>query len=197
MFTGIISHTGRFVSYQQGRKEMRIAVPDEFLQLDLGESVSVNGACLSIVEKSSGEVSFNLSEETIQKTNLASCRRGDLVNLEKPLSLSSLLSGHLVSGHIDRTEKVQRIISRQSGIQMAFSLSPEIRSFLIPKGSIAVNGVSLTISSIERSIFEVSVIPITLKNTNLKGLKRGDVVNVECDIIGKYLYNWMLNQKSR
>ena len=108
MFTGIISHIGRFVAYRRGRQEIVIEASSEVLQLNIGESLAVNGVCLSLIKKEKTQASFSLSGETLQKTNLGACRRGDILNLERPLTLSAPLSGHLVSGHIDGTEKLLR-----------------------------------------------------------------------------------------
>lgn len=191
MFTGIISHLGRFTTYRVGKEEMIIEAPEKILGLDLGASVNINGVCLSIIRKESKQVTFNLSEETLKKTTLGNCRRGDRLNLELPLTLSTPLSGHLVSGHIDRTEKVLRTITKKGGKRIGFSLSPEIRPFFIPKGSCAINGISLTVAALTATSFDVEVIPITLEETNLCDLKRGDTVNVESDMIGKYVYNWI------
>jgi riboflavin synthase len=191
MFTGIISHCGRFIAYRHGVEEMVIEAPEEILGLDIGASVSINGVCLSIIRKESNQVTFNLSEETLKKTNLGRCHRGDRLNLEVPLTLSTPLSGHLVSGHIDRTERVLRILTKKGGKRIGFSLSPEIRPFFIPKGSCAINGVSLTIAELSATSFEVEVIPISLETTNLGDLKRGETVNVESDMVGKYVYNWI------
>jgi riboflavin synthase len=195
MFTGIISHTGRFVAYRQGRQEIVIEASSEILQPNTGESLAVNGVCLSLIKKRKNQASFNLSGETLQKTNLGACRRGDILNLERPLTLSTPLSGHLVSGHIDGTEKVLRITTRNKETRMTFSLSPGIRPYFVEKGSVAVNGVSLTLAEVKPSSFEVVIIPITLESTNLSALKRGNSVNVESDMIGKYVYNLLLQKR--
>ncbi len=195
MFTGIISHIGRFVAYRRGRQEIVIEASSEVLQLNIGESLAVNGVCLSLIKKEKTQSSFSLSGETLQKTNLGACRRGDILNLERPLTLSTPLSGHLVSGHIDGTEKLLRITTRNEETRMTFSLSPGIHPYFVEKGSVAVNGVSLTLAEVKPSSFEVVIIPITLENTNLSALKRGDSVNVESDIIGKYVYNLLLQKR--
>lgn len=195
MFTGIINHLGLFKGYRQGKKEIVIEAPTLPPEIEIGESLAVNGVCLSLTKKERHTLFFDLSQETLKKTNLGSLRPGIRLNLELPLTPSSLLSGHLVTGHIDSQGKVLKIIEKKPGKRMNISFPPELRSYLIPKGSIAVNGVSLTIASHGLSSFEVELIPITLKNSNLGELKRGDGVNLECDIIGKYVYNWISQKK--
>ncbi|MCJ7681896.1 MAG: riboflavin synthase [Candidatus Aminicenantes bacterium] len=190
MFTGIIRHLGRFEAYHNSKRELEISAPDGAVSLPLGESLAVNGVCLSIAAADRGHLVFNLSPETLIKTNLGRLRRGDRLNLELPLTLQTPLSGHLVSGHIDGVEKVLQISSGGGGKRFRFTLSETIGPFVIPKGSVAVNGISLTVAGLDRHFFEVEVIPITLQDTNLNDLKRGDQVNVESDMIGKYVYNW-------
>lgn len=195
MFTGIINHLGLFKGYRQGRKEIVIEAPSLSSPIEIGESVAVDGVCLSLVKKEKHTFFFNLSPETLQKTNLGSLRPGERLNLELPLTPSSLLSGHLVTGHIDSRGKVLKTIDKKPGKRMTISFPPELGKYFIPKGSVAVNGVSLTVASLGLSSFEVELIPITLKNSNLGNLKRGDEVNIECDTIGKYVYNWISQEK--
>lgn len=195
MFTGIINHLGLFKGYRQGKKEIIIESPTLSSEIEIGESLAVNGVCLSLTKKEKHTLFFDLSQETLKKTNLGSLRPGIRLNLEPPLTPSSLLSGHLVTGHIDSRGKVLKIIEKKPGKRINISFPPELRNYLIPKGSIAANGVSLTIASLGLSSFEVELIPITLKNSNLGELKRGDEVNLECDIIGKYVYNWISQKK--
>jgi len=196
MFTGIIKHLGLFKAYRQGQKEIIIEAPSLSPDLEIGESVAVNGVCLSLAKKDKLTFFFNLSPETLQKTNLSSLRPGKRLNLELPLTPSSLLSGHLVTGHIDSQGKVLKITEKRPGKRMAISFPPELKKYFIPKGSVALNGVSLTIASLGAYSFEVELIPITLRNSNLGELRRGDAVNIECDIIGKYVYNWISEGKT-
>ena len=194
MFTGIINHLGKFNSYGTAKREIIIEAPTVSTQLSLGDSLAVNGVCLSVLKKNGHLLHFNLSEETLKQTNLDRLRRNDILNLEIPLSLSSLISGHLVTGHIDGVEKVLKIQKRGGGQRITFSLSPKLKPFFVQKGSVAVNGASLTVAEIHLSSFDVELIPITLAQTNIGKLKQGDPVNVESDIIGKYVYNWMFNK---
>jgi len=195
MFNGIINHMGQFKGYRQGKKKIAVEAPTLSSQIEVGESMSVNGVCLSLTGKEKHTLFFDLSQETLQRTNLGSLRASAKLNLELPLTLSSLISGHLITGHVDSRGKVLRIAERRPGKRLAISFPPELRKYLIPKGSVAINGVSLTLASLSPSSLDVELIPITLKNSNLGDLKRGEVVNIECDTIGKYVYNWISQGK--
>lgn len=195
MFTGIIHHSGVFKGFRLGKKEMAVEAPTIPSQLEIGESVNVNGICLSLIRKENRILFYNLSQETLQRTTLGSLRPGAVLNLELALTLSSPLSGHLVAGHVDFTAKVLKMVSRKPGKRLTLSLPREFRPYFIPKGSVAVNGVSLTVASLGPSSFDVELIPITLEKSNLTGLRTGNAVNVECDMIGKYVYNWITQGK--
>jgi riboflavin synthase len=191
MFTGIIQNMGIFKGYHQGKQEIAVQAPSVASQIELGESLAVNGVCLSLVRKEKEALFFNISQETAKVTTLGSLRHNEKLNLEQPLSLSTPLSGHLLSGHVDFRAKVIKTSERKNGRRLKVSFPPDQRNYFIPKGSVAVNGVSLTIAELGNSWFEVELIPITLKNSNLGDLRTGDSVNVECDMIGKYVYNWI------
>jgi len=191
MFTGIIHHTGLFRGYRQGKKEMAIDALSLSSQISVGESLAVNGVCLTLVRKEKNTLFFNLSQETLQKTDLGSLHPGKQLNLEQPLTLASFISGHLLTGHVDFRGKILKVIERRPGKRISISFPKEFKPYFIPKGSVAVNGVSLTIASLSPSAFEIELIPITLEKSNLGRLRSGDEVNIECDIIGKYVYNWM------
>jgi len=195
MFTGIITHIGSFRDYRTGKREMAIEAGELASLLEIGDSLAVNGVCLSLTRKEKTILCFDLSKETLSRTSFGSLRRGDRLNLELSLTLSSPLSGHLVTGHIDSTGKVMAIQKRGAGKRMTISFPPDLRSFLILKGSVAIDGVSLTIAELKSLSFEVELIPITLNNSNLGLLKPGNIVNIECDMIGKYVYNWLSKTK--
>jgi len=195
MFTGIITHTGLFKGYRLGKKEMTIEAPSIAKHLEIGESISVNGVCLSLTKKEKNSLFFNLSEETLKTTNLWNLKSRERLNLELPLTLSSPLSGHLITGHIDATGKVVKIIEKRKGERVIISFPSELERYFVKKGSVSLNGVSLTIIELKPSAFEVELIPITLSHSNLGNLKRGDTVNIECDMIGKYVYNWLSKER--
>lgn len=196
MFTGIIQEVGKV-------KEISIA-SNPFISVfsekispvaEIGESISVNGVCLSLVKKEKNLLYFDLSKETLKKTNISYLRPSSSVNLERSLTLSTPLGGHLILGHVDGTAKVLSIKKVGYGKRVRFSLSPDLKKWAVEKGSIAVNGVSLTIAELGRNYFEVELIPITLEQTNLGVLKTGDLVNVEMDIIGKYVEKFLEGRK--
>jgi riboflavin synthase len=191
MFTGIISHRGLFRGYRKGRSEMAVEAPGLAAGLAAGESVSVNGVCLTVAGMERDTLRFDLSKETLAKTTLGMLRTGDRLNLELPLTLATPLSGHLVSGHVDGVGRVIRVSSRPPGKRLTISYPAGLRPFLVPKGSVAIDGISLTIASLGPASFEVELIPSTLATTNMGSLKSGARVNLECDMVGKYVYNWL------
>ena len=195
MFTGIINHLGYFKEYSLGKKVLSIEAPTIAPKLETGESLAINGVCLSLIKKEKTILSFNISEETYRHTNLGSLRIKDMLNLELPVTLSTPLSGHLVTGHVDTTGKILKIVSSGKGKRFTFSFPEKLRPFLVPKGSVCINGISLTIADISTLSFDIEIIPITLINSNFGVLKRGSSVNIESDIIGKYVYNWQVKKR--
>lgn len=195
MFTGIINHLGYFKEYSLGKKVLSIEAPTIAPKLETGESLAINGVCLSLIKKEKTILSFNISEETYRHTNLGSVRIKDMLNLELPVTLSTPLSGHLVTGHVDTTGKILKIVSSGKGKRFTFSFPEKLRPFLVPKGSVCINGISLTIADISTLSFDIEIIPITLKNSNFGVLKSGSSVNIESDIIGKYVYNWHVKKR--
>ena len=195
MFTGIITHQGTFAGYRRGRQELVIEAAGLADKIHPGDSLAVNGVCLSLLGAEKGSLRFNLSEETLSLTNLGTLKPRERLNLELPLTLASPLSGHLVAGHVDAVGKILRTAERSPGRRITLSFPREVRPFLVPKGSVAVNGVSLTIASLGPSSMDIELIPLTLAGTNLGGLRAGAAVNLECDIIGKYVYNYLVKDR--
>ena len=191
MFTGIISRQGRFRGYRKGRSEMAVEATGLADKLARGDSVAVNGVCLTLAGMDREVLRFDLSRETLAKSTLGSLKPGGLLNLELPLTLATPLSGHLVSGHVDGVGTVVRASSRPPGRRLSISFPASLRPFLVPKGSVAVDGISLTVASLGPSSFEVELIPMTLEATNMGALRAGARVNLECDLVGKYVYNWL------
>lgn len=195
MFTGIIAYSGRFSGYRQGKNVLALEAPALAGRLAVGGSLAVNGVCLSLVGIDGNRLAFNLSRETLDRTTLGSLRPGAELNLEIPLTLTAPLGGHLVSGHVDFKSRIVRVLPKKPGKRLTFALPRAYRPYFIPKGSVAVNGVSLTVAELGPAAFEVELIPITLDKSNLRSLKAGDEVNVECDMIGKYVYNLLTQTK--
>ncbi len=191
MFTGIIRHLGFLAGYQRNRQVMLIEAPDLPGPLAKGESLAVNGVCLSVEAHERTKLTFHLSAETLERTNLGHLQLKAILNLELPLTLQTPLSGHILTGHVDALGTVLRVERRGPGKRLSLSFPPELQPFLVPKGSIGLNGVSLTVASLSSKSFEVELIPLTLEKTNLGYLRAGDKVNLEGDIIGKYVYNYL------
>jgi riboflavin synthase len=194
MFTGLVEALGRVGAVEtagQGRR-LRVAAPeDPAWQLALGESVAVNGVCLTVVEAGAGRLAFDLAEETLRVTTLGELRTGDPVNLERPLRFDGRLGGHLVLGHVDGIGRVTAVGPEGEGARLEVEVPPGLRPFLIPKGSVAVDGVSLTVAGLADTAFAVALIPHTLEVTTLGQRRPGDPVNLEMDVIGKYVQGFM------
>ena len=161
--------------------------PETGERLSIGASLAVSGVCLTVTERGEDRVTVELSPETLARTTLGGLRRGSEVNLEPPLRMSDPLGGHLVQGHVDGTTEVvdRRDLAEHS--ELAFSIPPQLAPFLVEKGSVTVDGVSLTVSALGSDRFEVALIPHTLEVTTLSNLQPGDRVNLEVDVIGKYV----------
>jgi len=196
MVTGIIHHQGLFKGYRPATEELEVEVQPSFPAPETGESLAVDGVCLSLLRQHGKSLFFNLSGETLARTNLGSRRLGEKLNLELPLTLQTPLSGHLVTGHIDGVGRVLKVVAKPSGRRLTISFPSELRPFFVVKGSVAINGVSLTVAGIRRASFEVELIPLTMVKSNLQSLKPGQTVNLECDIIGKYVYNLLSGGKN-
>jgi riboflavin synthase len=194
MFTGLVEAVGRVGTVEtagQGRR-LRVAAPeDPAWQLALGESVAVNGVCLTVVEAGAGRLAFDLAEETLRVTTLGELRTGDPVNLERPLRFDGRLGGHLVLGHVDGIGRVTAVRPEGEGARLEVDVPPGLRPLLIPKGSVAVDGVSLTVAGLADTAFAVALIPHTLEVTTLGQRRPGDPVNLEMDVIGKYVQGFM------
>lgn len=191
MFTGLIEDVGELVQRRsQGhsaRLVIRTTLPCE--TIDIGDSIAVNGACLTVdgIDAASGRLSFYCLNETLSRTNLAAAGPGAPLNLERALRLGDRLGGHLVAGHVDTTAKVLGIQRREGDIEVRIDAPADLRELLILKGSIAVNGISLTIADLGKASFSVRVIPHTWDATNLRAAAKGIAVNLEGDMVGKFI----------
>lgn len=189
MFSGIIEAVGRVVSFHRSGKGAALVLhaADLKRKLKKGDSVAVNGVCLTVVKKAGANLSFDVSAETLSRTNLSSFRKGSIANLELPVTAETMLSGHFVQGHIEGIGHVTNWIRNGEDVRLFVDLPEDLVPFCVPKGSIAINGVSLTIASQSGLTIGVALIPYTLKHTNLDALNTGDSVNIETDIIGRYV----------
>jgi len=189
MFTGIIQDVGRVKSLRRLGDTARLEAlaPGLSAELQPGDSVAVNGACLTVTGRDGKGFQADLSRETLERSNLGNLSSGDSINLELPLLPTARLGGHFVQGHVDAVAQVIGIERQQAFALFRFSLPAGMRAYVVEKGSIAVDGISLTVSSLGKSFFEVAIIPHTLEHTNLSRRRPGDRVNLECDILAKYV----------
>jgi len=195
MFNGIVYNQGLIKSikknpkYVNGSRVIEISSNISFKNSDIGESVSCDGVCLTLIRIKKKSFLFYLSKETLKRSNFKNAKVGKRINIEKSLHHGKKISGHYVQGHVDTTSVVRNIKIIDRSWNIVFGLEKKYKKFIVEKGSISINGVSLTISKIRANSFQITVIPHTLKLTNLINLKRGDKVNVEFDMVGKYLNN--------
>ncbi len=185
MFTGIIEEVGRVTSVVPER--ITIAASDVLQGMELGASIAVDGACLTIINFNTNSFSVDIMPETSRRTNLGLLSTGDGVNLERPLALGGRLGGHLVQGHVDDTGRVTSVTWDKGAVIIGIEAHPEVRRYTVEKGFIAVDGVSLTIITEDTGSFQVSIVDYTRKHTTLGGQRTGDLVNLEVDIIAKYV----------
>jgi riboflavin synthase len=193
MFTGIVEGVGKVTGAQRKGDLLLLTIvpPAALTDVAVGDSMSVNGACLTVRALSHGAFETDCSPETLQRTNLGSLKPNDEVNLERALQVSDRLGGHLVTGHIDGQGYITEVTRGSGSMTMKMRVPQEIASFLVEKGSVAVEGVSLTVNSIRGVEFQVAVIPHTAQNTTLGRKRAGDQVNIEVDIIGRYVKRFM------
>ena len=185
MFTGIIEEAGKVISAQTG--SLVIAASKVLADLERGGSIDVNGACLTVTDFNSDSFSVDVMPETLKRTNLGLLKVGDSVNLERPVALGGQMGGHLVQGHVDDTGKVISSVWDGEALLLRFEAPPEVMRFIVPKGFIAMDGISLTVTDKEADSFRVSIVDYTRKHTTLGDKKVGDLVNLEADIIAKYV----------
>ena len=185
MFTGIIEEVGRVTLVRYGN--LTIAASGVLQGMEPGGSIAVNGACLTVTELNTNSFSVDIMLETLKRTNLGLLSAGDGVNLERPLALGGRLGGHLVQGHVDDTGKVASVGRDGRAMIIGFETSPEVMRYVVEKGFVAVDGVSLTVVDCDSNSFRVSVVDYTQKHTTLGSRQVGDLVNLEVDIIAKYV----------
>ena len=186
MFTGIISHLGKVDSIKEG--QFTFSAPVSFLKnLKKGSSVAVNGVCLTITSVGKDTFFISLMPETLRRTTLGTLKKGEIVNLELPLSASGRFEGHIVLGHVDGMAEVVDIKREGNSRIFTFKISRQLIRFIVEKGSIAVNGISLTVIEAKDGLFTVGIIPYTWGNTMIRNLKAGDKVDIEVDILAKYV----------
>jgi len=193
VFTGLIIETGAVEELRQlpGITRLSIKTPTIHKEASIGDSIAINGVCLTVVGIAGSILAFELSGETMKSTNMGRLDKGDKVNLEPSLAANGKLGGHFVTGHVDAIGKI--LSKKRSGetIEIEIQAPPEILSFLVDKGSVAIDGISLTVVKVKDNSFTLVIIPHTEKITNLGDRRTGDIINIETDIIGKYVKKFM------
>ena len=189
MFTGIIEGRGKVIKIEYRGQEERVTVglPLHLTEVQVGDSINVNGACLTVVKIKGQVVELDLSRETLERTVLGELREGDQVNLERALKLSDRLGGHIVTGHIDGIGVIVDKRKERDFIQLRLKIPESVLKYVVEKGSIAIDGISLTVNECQGEEVQITLIPYTIEKTTLKDKKAGDRVNLEADILGKYV----------
>lgn len=189
MFTGIVEETGKIERIIPGSGSAKLKVKAETILSDLktGDSVSTNGVCLTVTELTNDGFTADVMNETLKRSSLGYLKAGSLVNLERAMPVNGRFGGHLVTGHIDGTGRISRMIRDGIAVWYELNAAPPVMRYIVEKGSITIDGISLTVARVTKDGFAVSVIPHTARNTTLLQRKTGDIVNLENDIIGKYI----------
>lgn len=188
MFTGIIESLGRIEEIEKTAGNLHITISTSITpELKIDQSVAHNGICLTVIALRGDSYTVTAIEETVRKTNVGSWKIGDLVNLERAMKLGDRLDGHIVQGHIDQIGICQSALTTNGSWEFTFEYDRELNNITIEKGSITVNGVSLTVVNSKENEFSVAIIPYTFEHTNFNAIKAGSIVNLEFDVIGKYV----------
>ncbi len=198
MFTGIVEALGEIAEVKPTPAGLRLRLNTSLSpELTPGESLAVNGVCLTVVSSDSSGIHLDVSPETLRVTAFASLKRGAIVNLERPMRLDGRVGGHFVQGHVDATGTIDEIRKDGDFWWMTIRFPPSLASQIVRKGSIAVDGVSLTVAGVDDRRFDVQIIPFTWEHTNLRGMKANDPVNLESDMLGKYVLRALEATKSK
>ncbi len=199
MFTGIIEERGKIkqVSSSGGNLRLKISAPQVLTNLKVSDSININGVCQTVIDARSGFFIVEAVEETLRRTTLGQLKSGDAVNLERALRASDRLGGHLVSGHVDFVGRIKSIVQREQSQIFELEFPKDHQSHFVEKGSVAVDGISLTVVEVLKDSFTVSVIPFTISETTLGMKKMGDTVNIETDMIGKYVQRFLSLKKDK
>ncbi len=192
MFTGITEHVGKIESLERGSEGgvLRVSLDgarEIAAEMKLGDSISVNGCCLTVAKFDAQAFSADLSGETLRRTSFGEKKAGDLVNLERPLAASARLGGHFVQGHVDGVGRVAKLVPEGNNWWLSVNVPEALRRYVAQKGSIAIDGISLTVARWQRGIADFAIIPFTHEHTNIRAMTADNAVNLECDILAKYV----------
>ena len=199
MFTGLIEEIGIISKIEKKDSSVYLTVECKKVldSIKIGDSIAINGACQTVIEFSNSWFSVFASYETLLVTNFSDLKVGDHVNLERTLRLCDRLDGHMVTGHVDEKAKIEKIEKIGESTKFSISVSNSISQQIVKKGSITIDGISLTVANINNNVFDIAVIPHTLKSTTLQFRKKGDIVNVETDIISKYVEKYLSSNDNK
>jgi riboflavin synthase len=188
MFTGIIENIGRVLEIRKEQDNLHLTIQSEISdELKIDQSVAHNGVCLTVVALANGTHTVTAVAETLNKSNIGQLKEGSLINLERCMQMNGRLDGHIVQGHVDQTALCTEVKEMGGSWEYSFTYDPKMGNITVEKGSICVNGISLTVVNSQENAFSVAIIPYTYEHTNMQELKKGDTVNLEFDIIGKYV----------
>jgi len=193
MFTGIVEDTGKVSKIEHRGQEERLILelPPDLTEVQLGDSININGVCLTIVQKNDQKIELDLSMEALEKTALRELKEGDHVNLERALRLTDRLGGHIVTGHVDGIGDIVEKKEERSFLQLRIRIPESVSRYVIQKGSIAIDGISLTVNDYQQGELRMTLIPHTIEKTTLRQKRVGDHVNLEADILGKYVEKFL------
>jgi riboflavin synthase len=189
MFTGIVEELGKVVSIKNGAKSSVLTINGKliFEDMHIGDSIAVNGVCLTVTSKTNDTFTADVMAETLRRSSLGSLKVGSYVNLERAMAANGRFGGHIVSGHIDGTGEIESFVREDNAVWVTVKTPEKLLKYIIEKGSIAIDGISLTVAYVDDKCFKVSLIPHTGANTTLLDKKPGDIVNLENDVVGKYV----------
>ena len=193
MFTGIIEDKGKVsrIEHRGQEKRLILELPPHLTELQLSDSININGVCLTVVQKNEQGIELDLSLETLQKTALGELKEGDHVNLERALRLTDRLGGHIVTGHVDGIGEIVEKREERDFLQLGIRIPESVSRYVVQKGSIAIDGISLTVNEYQEGEIRMTLIPYTIEKTTLKQKRVGDRVNLEADILGKYVEKFL------
>ncbi len=193
MFTGIVEEVGSIAGVERGAKSAKLKINAKTVLegTKLGDSIAVNGVCLTVTSMANGTFTADVMAETLRRSSLGALSTGSMVNLERAMAADGRFGGHIVSGHIDATGTVKNLVREDNAVWVTIAAESLVLRYIVEKGSIAIDGISLTVAYVDDSCFKVSIIPHTAKETTLLQKKPGDIVNLECDVIAKYIEKLM------
>ena len=199
MFTGIVEEMGTVVGISKGAKSSRLTLQGEliFSDMHIGDSIAVNGVCLTVTEFTTNTFTVDVMAETLRRSSLGALSKGSKVNMERAMAANGRFGGHIVSGHIDGTGTIESFVQEDNAVWATIKTSGQILRYIIEKGSITIDGISLTVAYVDTKGFKVSLIPHTASNTTLLQKKAGDIVNLENDVVGKYIDKLMHTEEKQ